>query len=859
MLRVQALTPFVRSRSLLVGLISAAVLVTACTDNELNPLSPDISVAPEAVEFGSVVIGVASERTLTVHNVGGGTLTVESVSLVGGAPFSVENFADSLSPEEFVELIVTFDPSELGPAQDVIEIASDDPDEPLVEVPVYALDVVEAPQPAIAWSPSSLDWGSVYSGAVITQTVTITSVGTADLELQDAYLAAGTSADFAIQSSPAPATLPPSTSVMIEVVYAPADLGADAGTLIVESNDPDIPQVLIPLTGDLLPAPDIDLVPTTLSFGQLAIGNVVTMDAEIWSLGMADLELDTLVYSGSTEFEMLTDPSGMVLAPGEYTTVTVQYTPSNETADNGQIDIPSNDPDEPVVVLNILAPAAAPDIEVDPLLVDFGDVKLYTQETEWVTISNIGTADLEIYDCSEHGDPEFIITSNPMGSLLSPGDSVQMEVAYEPHYEAGSYGTIDVDSNDPVDPTVVVDLVGNGVASGIEIDPPYHDFGSLNAGCDETLDVEIRSVGTAPLELWGYSYTTTPSSTMTVAAADLDSYVNNSTELPVGDSITVTVTFLPDDVQAYSGQLTVTSDDPYNTYAYGDQEGDGAAGGYYQDNFLQEGNNWTDILWVVDNSCSMGDEQGYLSDDFGYFYSIINSAGVDYHIATATTDNASFQGSQKVIYPTTPNGASVFSSNCTVGTSGSGTERGLMFGWDALGMAMAQTSPNQNFWRDDAGLRAVFVSDEPDQSGTWSTYLSYYQGSKVNPSHVILSAIVGTDGVNAVSCSGAGGSASAGTGYVDVANSTGGVLGRICDSDWSAVLTSLGWLSMNLADTFTLTYQAIPNTIEVYINGVQVITGWSYDANLNAVVFLPNYVPDDGDVVNISYGYYGSC
>ena len=859
MLRVQALTPFVRSRSLLVGLISAAVLVTACTDNELNPLSPDISVAPEAVEFGSVVIGVASERTLTVHNVGGGTLTVESVSLVGGAPFSVENFADSLSPEEFVELIVTFDPSELGPAQDVIEIASDDPDEPLVEVPVYALDVVEAPQPAIAWSPSSLDWGSVYSGAVITQTVTITSVGTADLELQDAYLAAGTSADFAIQSSPAPATLPPSTSVMIEVVYAPADLGADAGTLIVESNDPDIPQVLIPLTGDLLPAPDIDLVPTTLSFGQLAIGNVVTMDAEIWSLGMADLELDTLVYSGSTEFEMLTDPSGMVLAPGEYTTVTVQYTPSNETADNGQIDIPSNDPDEPVVVLNILAPAAAPDIEVDPLLVDFGDVKLYTQETEWVTISNIGTADLEIYDCSEHGDPEFIITSNPMGSLLSPGDSVQMEVAYEPHYEAGSYGTIDVDSNDPVDPTVVVDLVGNGVASGIEIDPPYHDFGSLNAGCDETLDVEIRSVGTAPLELWGYSYTTTPSSTMTVAAADLDSYVNNSTELPVGDSITVTVTFLPDDVQAYSGQLTVTSDDPYNTYAYGDQEGDGAAGGYYQDNFLQEGNNWTDILWVVDNSCSMGDEQGQLSDDFGYFYSIINSAGVDYHIATATTDNASFQGSQKVIYPTTPNGASVFSSNCTVGTSGSGTERGLMFGWDALGMAMAQTSPNQNFWRDDAGLRAVFVSDEPDQSGTWSTYLSYYQGSKVNPSHVILSAIVGTDGVNAVSCSGAGGSASAGTGYVDVANSTGGVLGRICDSDWSAVLTSLGWLSMNLADTFTLTYQAIPNTIEVYINGVQVITGWSYDANLNAVVFLPNYVPDDGDVVNISYGYYGSC
>ncbi len=857
--RAQALALFGPARIALTGLITAALLFTACTDNELNPLSPDISVAPEEVEFGTVTIGVASERTLTVHNVGGGTLTVDSVTLVGGAPFTVEDFADALSPEEFVELVVGFSPTALGPAEDIIEIASDDPDEPLVEVPVYALDVVEAPQPAIAWSPSSLDWGSVYSGAVITQTVTITSVGTADLDLSDVYLAAGTSEDFSLLSNPAPASLPPSTSVLIEVVYAPADLGADAGTLIVESNDPDIPQVLIPLTGDLLPAPDIDLVPTTLTFGQVAVGNTVTMDAEIWSLGMADLELGTLVYSGSTEFVMTTDPSGAILAPGEYTTVTVTYTPDNETADNGRIDIPSNDPDEPLVVLNINAPAAAPDIEVDPLLVDFGDVKLYVLETEWVTISNVGTADLEIYGCSEHGDPEFTIETDPTGTVLAPGDSVQMEVGYEPHYESGSVGTVDVDSNDPLDPTVVVDLIGNGVASGIEIDPPYYDFGSLNAGCDDTLDVEVRSVGSAPLELWGYSYTTTPSTTMSVEASDLESYINNSTELPVGDAITVTVTFLPDDVQAYSGQLTVTSDDPYNTYAYGDQEGDGAAGGYYQDNYLQEGNNWTDILWVVDNSCSMGDEQGQLSDDFGYFYSIINSAGVDYHIATVTTDNASFQGSQKVIYPTTPNGASVFSSNCTVGTSGSGTERGLMFGWDALTMAMNQTSPNQNFWRDDAGLRTVFVSDEPDQSGTWSTYLSYYQGSKVNPSHVIMSAICGTDGANAVSCSGAGGSASAGTGYVDVTNSTGGVLGRICDSDWSSVLTSLGWLSMNLADTFTLTYQAIPNTIEVYINGVQVITGWSYDANLNAVVFLPNYVPDDGDVIQISYGYYGSC
>ena len=65
--------------------------------------------------------------------------------------------------------------------------------------------------------------------------------------------------------------------------------------------------------------------------------------------------------------------------------------------------------------------------------------------------------------------------------------------------------------------------------------------------------------------------------------------------------------------------------------------------------------------------------------------------------------------------------------------------------------------------------------------------------------------------------------------------------------------------TINLADTFTLTYQAIPNTIEVYVNHVQAIGGWSYDAGLNAVVFDPAYVPDDGELIEIMYEYFGSC
>ncbi len=1163
-----------------VALALGCALTLGCNENLLQELDPDIFVSPEEVDFGTVTVGVSSQQTLAIHNVGGGTLSVDSVEMVDPAgPFSVQDFGGTLSSEDVTEVQVTFLPSELGPAEGSIRVISDDPDEAEVLVPVFAVDVLEAPTPAIAWSPSSLDWGAVPSGGAVTMSVTVSSVGTADLAMSDIYLDGSSSAEFTLETNPAPTTLAPSYTTQIDVLYTPTDEVADSGTLVILNDDPDTPQVEIPLSGEPQPAPDIELVPSQLVFGEVSMGTTVTMDAEIWSLGDVDLELGTLIPAGSSEFTMITDPGGALLAPGDHVTVTVSYTPIDLNPDTGAIEIPSNDPDEPVVTLmlagqhepvpdievdpihvdfglvgvgvtatetvavtnvgtgdltvdapvltgssdfgisaaqfpaviapnstelilvsclptdladdtgeiaitsddadeplvivtlvgaaepapdidlfpttlsfgsvmigatsaldatisnlgtadlelgslavvnaseftitvdpsfqtlgpndtttvqvtyapvnagsdtglveipsndpdenpvflvldgsempvpdivvdplsidfgqvdightnvhtvfvdNIGAanldvtavtlsgssdfsvssgglpgvlvqfaqatayvtyapsddvddsatltfasndpdeptvdvllygePTPYPDIDVDPWTVDFGGVRINTTEYEWVTITNVGDADLEIYNCQASGDPSFFINTDPGGAVVSPGGSVQMEIGFDPHSEASYNGIAEIPSNDPDEAIVVVDLLGEGTAPAIELDPVYHYFGGALVGCPYEVDIAVKSVGSAPLELMGYTfYDSPPVGAMDIDASDLDTYLANGWDLDPGDEIIVTVSFLPDDVITYDGLLEVDSDDPNLPHAMADQQGDGVAGGTTTDNFQQQGNNWADVLWVVDNSCSMGDEQGKLGDDFSYFHSIINNAGVDYHIANVTTDDEDFQGGQSVIYPTTPNGASVFEANCNVGTNGSGTERGLKYGYDGLVKARNNQSPNQNFWRDDAGLRVVFVSDENDDSGDWNSYLSSYRAMKANPDHVILSAIVGTDGYNAVSCTGQGGGADPGDGYVEVVNATGGVLGSICDNSWSSTLTNLAWITVNLADTFTLTYVPIPNTIEVTINGVAVYGGYSYDPALNAIVFDPNYVPDDGDIVSVHYGYYGNC
>jgi len=817
---------------------------------------PDIEVDPLLLDFGDVPIDTADVGIFTISNVGDDDLEITSCTYVGDTEFwvSADPSGTVLVPGDSVELEVTFEPDDVWTYYGEIGIASNDPDEPVVMVEVIGGGIA----PDIDVTPTLLQFGQVAIGSSSAMTATISNVGDVDLEL-DTLSISGTT-EYSLTVDPSGTVLAPAASTSVEVTYAPVDVGADGATLSIPSNDPDEPVVYVTLNGADEPLPDIDVDPLLVNFGTVDVGQTDTDTITVSNLGTATLTVSAVTFSGSSEFTWNSISLPGTIGPGASRTITVAYSPLDEVADSGTITIDSDDPDEPSVVVSLAGQASpSPDIDVDPWTVDFGDVKAGDSDTATVTIYNVGDVDLELYSCVRSGDPNFTITVNPQGTIIAAGGSTTMEVAFYPTAESTYTGEIDIASDDPDEPVVTVDLFGAGVVPEINIQPSYHDLGVVEVNCSETLDIAVQSVGSAPLELHGQTFYTAPGSTMTVDTGDLDSYIANGWELQPGDSITVTLEFVPTDVMYYSGLLTVESDDPSQPYATSDIDGDGTPSGYASDNWQQTGSNESDVLWVVDNSCSMADEQGYLADDFGYFYSIVDGAGADYHIATVTTDNANFQGSTKVIDSTTPNGQAEFASNCTVGTGGSGTERGLMYGYNALSAAIAGTYPNTGFWRQDAGLQVIFVSDEADQSGDWGTYLSYYQGLKADPDYVVLSAICGTNGYVAQSCNGVGGSADPGYGYVDVANATGGVLGSICESDWSTVLTNLAWITVNLEDSFELTELAIESTIEVYVNGVQQMTGWTYDVNDNSVDFDPLYVPADGDIIEIDYGYYGAC
>ena len=176
------------------------------------------------------------------------------------------------------------------------------------------------------------------------------------------------------------------------------------------------------------------------------------------------------------------------------------------------------------------------------------------------------------------------------------------------------------------------------------------------------------------------------------------------------------------------------------------------------DSFVQEVRKTVDILLIVDNSCSMIDEQIKLAGNFDSFIEQFTEAEVDYQIGVVTTDMddqtqaGRLVGTTKIITSDMDDDLArdLFQENVKVCATGSGFERGLAAAEAALSPSFVEAGgPNEGFLRDDAALSIVFVSDEEDGSAKpVGEYLTFFKGLKGDRGYrddtlINMSAVVG--------------------------------------------------------------------------------------------------------------------
>lgn len=505
-----------------------------------------------------------------------------------------------------------------------------------------------------------------------------------------------------------------------------------------------------------------------------------------------------------------------------------------------------------------LGEEGAPDIAVDPVQVNFGDIYVEgvtppDTVTEIIEVMNEGDKDLHINDLrlDDEGGPYNIGAISSV--LIQPGGTAQFSVTFEPQTAAEAIATVYVDSDDPDEPTVDIRLIGQGIAPIIDVEPMDYDFGTLYIGCEAAQPITISNIGNADLVVSQFEFTT--------ASDDLwfDADETGNGDLPwtlgPAESVEVDVGFEPFDEYADQAYLFIDSNDPYTERVVAEQQGMGELYGSNVDTYEQPLQGMTDIIFAVDRSCSMNDDIVNVQNNFDVFVTTMASLDADYHVAATVEDNGCINGSDLWIDSSfsASDAQSTITTMINLGASyGSNTERAFML-FEANLSEIGSGGCNEGLVRDEATLNLVGVSDEPEQSvSNYAYYVSMFQGLKDNPDDVIMHAIGGD---YPSGC----GSASAYTGFYEATVATGGLFLSICATDWGSHLEALAEGSTADLSTFELTDWPVPSTIEVRIDGVRTTVGWEYNATDNAIDFEHEYIPEGGSTIEIEYALYGDC
>ncbi len=231
-----------------------------------------------------------------------------------------------------------------------------------------------------------------------------------------------------------------------------------------------------------------------------------------------------------------------------------------------------------------------------------------------------------------------------------------------------------------------------------------------------------------------------------------------------------------------------------------------------------------DVLWVVDNSASMEEEQLALAENFGYFYEYLNDSGADFHIGVISSDIYSAEhqgrllGEIPIISRATPNADQVFSDNVNVGLDGKGDEQA--FACAVLALSEPRISvENAGFLREDAFLFLIFVSDEDDRSfGEVSYFVRRFEQIKDigNDGMIKVAAVVGDVPEVPANCREEK-NVEPGLRYADLAEATDGLSLSICQDDFASHLDELGFTAAGLKRYFRLSRLARPETIAVWV------------------------------------------
>lgn len=493
-----------------------------------------------------------------------------------------------------------------------------------------------------------------------------------------------------------------------------------------------------------------------------------------------------------------------------------------------------------------------PDISISTGSLDFGAVAVGEHHEKTLDIVNVGEGVLSLEEVG-------IVESNVPFSFeqlelawLEPGQFTQLVLAFEPISHGYANGTLGIQSDDPSQPVITVDLNGEGVAPLLQVEPSEVSLGPTWIGCGDGQRLVLYNAGNEGLLISGVQVESSSDELQWVLAE----MVNGPLPWSLGAEATVelgTVSHAPVDERQDLAYLTITSSDDRVEPLRVDVRGEAVAWDLGMDSFTAAAGA-VDVIVALDRSTSM---DIYLSELLGALPSLVAGLadhGLDLQLAVVVDDDGCVNGETVWIdHVATP-------SEVEDAIAAMATHHGSLVlaerAFQLLDLTLASDSLaaggcNEGLLRDDSAVHLLGISDESEQSsGSWSTHVASLQARRSDSSLVVFHAIAGDDAGCGVEAFG---------GFEDAVSLTGGSLVSLCAADLEAELEGMAGVMASVlgepgtAGPFPLSQLPVATSIAVQVDEATRSDGWSYDTDANSVSFDAVQAPSPGAVVEVSY------
>jgi hypothetical protein len=547
-----------------------------------NP-DPGVSVNPAALIFKNVPGPTATAQTITVTNTSSTTLQISSPAN------ATENFGSTstcstLAPAATCTITVTFSPtSSLVSDALQIPVAGSPSGDRIYTVPLTGAYTTE--DAGLQIIPDQVNYGPAVTGASgAARQFTINN-----LTAKSLTLSVSIPRQFIVTGSPC-AALAPNASCRFSLSFLPLTNGDITGTLFAQATPTDgsatinglsyvegygVGNSTLAITGNIIPGQSL------LDFGQVSSGQSSSQTLTLSNQGSTPLTVRRI--TSEWPFLVAGTTCGATLAINQACTVTIAYTPLNQTAngtpsapaatDTGTLVIESDSTTGPDLIdltgtttgIAVTAPdntAPLVSYTVSQSSLTFPVTQIGNGSvSQSVTLSNTGTTAIHI--TAIQTTPDFAFQSNC--TTLLPAGSCTILVTFTPRPAAAlpdsgdraSALEITSDASNALD---FISLFGSTYPNPLTLSPLSLDFGSVQVGDTATLPFQVTNTGTSPAAFTGISTTS--------GFTDAGDCPTAGGTLAPSTSCTLQVSFAPSKTGAVSGSLDlVTSVSPIGLIA----------------------------------------------------------------------------------------------------------------------------------------------------------------------------------------------------------------------------------------------------------------------------------------------------